>query len=180
MVAAIAEFAQSYIAQARSSGRCRPILSSQLRAAGDAKAAPGTRASNGTRPRRRTGTRALWQRYPQEMRSGAPTRRPCLGRRRTGSLGTLERCGKPNAGCARMRTHHAQCGIDPGVGGSVRGLLGGREVRIRHVLVLGSLFFLGCEMSTSPETTRFVLSDPYAAGGQWLKGNFHMHTSHSD
>jgi hypothetical protein len=53
-------------------------------------------------------------------------------------------------------------------------------VRIRHALVLGSLFFLGCEMSTSPETTRFVLLDPYAAGGQWLKGNFHMHTRHSD
>ena len=54
-------------------------------------------------------------------------------------------------------------------------------MRVRHVLALGSLIFLGCEMSTSPEATRFVLQDPYATGGgQWLKGNFHMHTRHSD
>lgn len=54
-------------------------------------------------------------------------------------------------------------------------------MRIRHVLALGSLILLGCETSTSPEATRFVLQDPYATGGgQWLKGNFHMHTRHSD
>jgi hypothetical protein len=43
------------------------------------------------------------------------------------------------------------------------------------------LLLVSCQHIQSPASEeRFGLEDPYAAPGNWLKSNFHLHTTHSD
>lgn len=48
-------------------------------------------------------------------------------------------------------------------------------------LVLGAfcLVVAGCDAVQSP-APRFVVENPYATPGTWVRGNFHVHTDHSD
>jgi hypothetical protein len=49
---------------------------------------------------------------------------------------------------------------------------------LANLLFVFALAASGCDSVT--DDPRFVLHDPYAFAGTWYRGNFHMHSSHSD
>jgi hypothetical protein len=52
----------------------------------------------------------------------------------------------------------------------------GRRIWGAVPLLLG----LGCQDVEAPQPLRVEITDPYARPGAWYRGNFHVHTSHSD